>query len=524
VLLIACANVTSLLLARASTRSHELAIRLSLGAGRGRIVRHLLAESLLLSLIGSVAGLLIDFVCARLVSNVDFALPGPFHPIISLDWRVLGYSLAIALISGLVSGFLPALKAVRKDPSDALKQGERHTPRTWNLRSFLVAAQLAVSIVLLATALLFVHNLLRATSLDPGFDLHHTIWAYMRLVPDKYADANQTKQLALVQQAVRELRTLPGVESAAITKLVPLNDNCVTGAPVKTDLAATAVHVQYECNKVGPEYFHTLGIPILMGREFTAMDRKGSQPVAIVNETFARTLFGKTDPVGHVITTVTGPTKTENELIVGVAKDSKYFTIGEQQRLAVYEPYYAHDEPVNLHFLIRTAGSPGSYVKAITTLLGRLDPSAAIDTKPMSQAMVVALLPSRAGAVMLGAMGILGLLLAAIGIYGLLLYSVSRRTREIGLRVALGATPTAVLRLIGRHSLALLGSGTLVGLGLSVFAMRPLTLFLVPGLSTFDFTTFVAVVGVLAGVGLIATLAPATRALRVDAMTALRYE
>ncbi|MBV8897507.1 MAG: ABC transporter permease [Acidobacteriaceae bacterium] len=522
VLLIACANVGSLLLARASTRSHELAIRLSLGASRGRIVRHLLAESLLLAVIGSMAGLLIDAVCVNLIGKLDLPVPVPVHLVISPDWRLWWYSLALALTSALLCGLLPALKSLRKDVSDTMKQGERQTPRAWNIRSLLVAAQLAVSIILLATALLFVHNLLRVTSMDPGFDIHHTSWAYMRLVPDRYAGTNQTNQMALVHEALEQLRALPGVESAAITRRVPLNDNCVTGAPVTTDLSPTAIHVQYECNNVGPEYFHTIGIPILLGREFAATDRKGSQQVAIVNESFAHALFEKSNPVGHVITIKLQ--EQTSMLIVGVAKDSKYFTLGEKQRLAVYQPYFAFNEPVNLHFLIRTAGSPTSLTKEVAAVLGRLDPTAAIETKPMNQALALALLPSRIGAVMLGAMGILGLALAAIGLYGLLLYSVSRRTREIGLRVALGATPPAVLRLICRHSLALVGLGTLVGLALAAFAMQPLALFLVPGLSTFDPSAFLSVVGVLAVVALLATLAPGFRALRVDPITALRYE
>ncbi len=522
VLLIACANVASLLLARASSRSQELAIRLSLGAGRGRVIRHLLAESLLLSLLGCVAGLVIDIVCANLISKIDLPVPVPLHLIVSPDWRLLWYSLGVAIVSSIVCGLLPAFKAVRKDVSNSLKQGEHQTEGTWNLRSFLVAGQLAVSIVLLTGALLFVHNLLRATSMDPGFDVRHTLWAYMRLVPEKYAGENQARQISTVHQALAQMRALPGVQSAAITRRVPLNDNCANGIAVKTDVTSASTHVQYQCNDVGPDYFRTIGIPILRGREFNAADGKGSEPVAIINETFARTVFGNVDPVGHTITTDLKDEKTK--LVVGVAKDSKYFTLGENQRLAVYVPYFAFDEPVNLHFLIRTAGSPATYVKTVNEILGGLDSTAAIETKPMSRALGLALLPSRIGAIMLGLMGTLGLALAAIGLYGLLLYSVSRRTREIGVRVALGATPSAVLRLIYHHSLALVGSGSLVGLALAMLAMRPLALFLVPGLSTFDSTTFLSVVAVLGAVALVATLAPAARALRVDPLTALRYE
>jgi predicted permease len=426
------------------------------------------------------------------------------------------------LVSALLCGLLPALKAAKRDVNLALKQEGRQTARTWNLRSVLVAGQLAVSIVLLATGFLFVHNLLRATSMNPGFDVQHTLWAYMRLVPDRYNDPDQIKQMSLVNSALERLRALPGVQSAAITRRVPLNDNCVIGAHLRTDISSASIPVQYECNNVGPEYFRTMGIPLQRGREFTTADRKGSQPVAIVNETFAREVFGNTDPVGHTITS--NFTNEKSKLIVGVARDSKYFTLGEKQRLALYEPYFAYAEPINLHFLIRTAASPGRYVRPVTDELGRLDFTAAIETKPMSRALGLALLPSQIGAVMLGSMGILGLTLAAVGLYGVLLYSVSRRTREIGLRVALGASPLDVLRLVGEHSLVLVGSGVIAGLALAYFAMQPLTLFLVPGLSTVDSTALLAGIGVLGAVALLATLIPAVRALRVDPMVALRYE
>src|SRR5579872_946443 len=326
VLLIACTNVASLLLARASSRSQELAIRLSLGASRRRIVRHLLAESLLLSALGSAAGLVIDIACANLIGKITLPVPIPIHLVVSPDRRLLWYSLGVVLVGSLLCGLLPALKAVRRGVNLALKQEERQTARVWNLRSALVAGQLAVSIVLLAAGFLFVHNLLRATSMNPGFDVHHTVWAYMRLAPEKYKDPNQAKQTSTVRVALERLRALPGVESAAITRRVPLSDNCVIGTRLQTDISSSPVDAEYECNNVGPDYFRTLGSPILRGREFSTADRKGSQPVVIVNETFARTVFGNTDPVGHTITIDFANDKTK--LIVGVAKDSKYFTLG----------------------------------------------------------------------------------------------------------------------------------------------------------------------------------------------------
>lgn len=522
VLLIACTNVASLLLARASSRSHELALRVSLGASRKRIIRHLLAESLLLCALGTVAGLLIDITCTNVVGKIVLPVPIPIHVVISPDWRLLWYSLSLVIASALLCGLLPALKAAKRDVNDALKQDQRQTGHAWNLRSILVAGQLAASVVLLATGFLFVHNLLRATSMNPGFDVHHTIWAYMRLVPQNYTDAYQRKQVGIVHSALEQLRALPGVESAAITQRVPLNDNCMIGTSLRTDVSAAPVPVSYECNNVGPDYFRTVGTPILGGREFSPSDLKGSRSVVIVNETFAKTVFGSADPVGH---TITSDFKgAESQLIVGVAKDSKYFTLGEKQRLAVFQPYFAYAEPVNLHFLVRTISSPTAYVKPIAEILGRLDSTAAIETKPMSQALGLALLPSQAGAVMLGVMGALGLVLAAIGLYGVLLYSISGRIREIGVRIALGATSLDVLRVISRQGLALVASGMTVGLTLAFWVTRPLTLFLVPGLSTFDASAFLAVVGVLLAVAILAMLVPARRALRVDPIAALRYE
>jgi putative ABC transport system permease protein len=324
VLLIACTNVAGLLLARASSRSHEIAIRLSLGASRRRIVRHLLAESFLLAFLGLGGGLAIDAACAKVMNNLTLPVPVPIHLVVSADSRLLWYSLGTALVSALLCGLLPALKAVRGDVNLALKQEEHQSGRQWNLRSLLVAGQLAVSIVLLATGFLFLHNLMRATSMNPGFDVQHTIWAYMRLVPGKYNDLDQAKQMSVARSALQGLRALAGVESAAITRRVPLNDNCVIGTRLRTDVSSDDIPVQYECNNVGPDYFRTTGISILRGREFTAADRRGSQPVVIVNETFAHAVFGNVDPVGHTIRTDFRNDKSK--LIVGVAKDSKYCT------------------------------------------------------------------------------------------------------------------------------------------------------------------------------------------------------
>jgi predicted permease len=516
VLLIACANVASLLLARASSRSQELAIRLSLGARRSRIVRHLLAESLLLAALGTAAGLLIDIAGSAMLGRYRLPLPVPIQLVIEPDVPLLIYSICLALITVLAAGLLPAFKAVRGGASATLKQDEHQTGRVWNLRAALVGGQIAVSVVLLATGFLFLHNLIRATTMNPGFDVDRTLWASMRLVPESYKD--QRKQELLVQSALERLESLPGVESATAARSVPLNDSIMRGEDMRTDVGKQSRNTMFQYNRVSPGYFRTMGIPILHGREFAYADGQGS-PV-ILNQAFAALAFGTVDPVGHTM----WAGNNAPLLVVGVVKNSKYLTLGERDRPALYEPYFGAAEPVNVNFLIRSAASPASLARTVNATLMQLDGSAAVETKPMSGALGLALLPSRAGAAMLGSIGILGLVLASIGLYGILLYAVVRRTREIGLRVALGATPAQVIRLVFGQSLGMVAAGTAAGLALAWLATRPLALFLVPGLSPADPVSFAAVVGVLGAVSVVAAAAPAIRALRVDPMVALRYE
>jgi predicted permease len=519
VLLIACANVAGLLLARASSRTHELAVRLSIGAGRGRLIRQLLAESLLLAVCGSAAGMVLNIVLTTVLSSIRLPLPIPVQFTIRPDWRLLGYSIAVALGTAVVTGLLPALRATRAGISAALKQDRAEPRRRWNLRNGLVVGQLAASIVLLATGFLFLRNLVLATNTRPGFDVEHVAWSYMRLVPESYTD--KVKVRALASAALERMRGLPGVESAAIARVVPLNDNMTNGVDVRTDMAAQPVHGNFKTNFVTPGYFHTMDIAILQGRDFNDSDGPGTPPVAIINESAARQLFGDTSPVGHTVQWIPG----NSWLIVGVARNSKYFTLGENGTLAWYAPYaQMNGGNTNLHFLVRTAGRPEAIVPAVGAVLGKFDSTAAIDTKPMSQALGFALLPSRFGAAILGSVGVLGLALAAIGLYGALLYSVSRRIREIGLRMALGATPRGILGLVVRQSAVLVGTGVAVGTALSAMAVRPLAMFLIPEVRPADPANF-ALVGVVLGLAaLAATLSPAIRALRVDPLTALRHE
>jgi ABC-type antimicrobial peptide transport system permease subunit len=307
----------------------------------------------------------------------------------------------------------------------------------------------------------------------------------------------------------------------AIARVVPLNDHMTIGSDLSTDLGPARVHAEFNMNYVGPSYFQVMQIPLLQGRAFLPSDRKGSQRVAIVNQNLARKLFGNRNAVGHAI----GFEKDTPIAIVGVASNSKYFTLGEENAMAYYEPYAQWDgSVVNLHFLVRAAARPEPLIPAINSVLSQLDPTAALEIKPMQRALTFAMLPSRVGALLLGSMGLLGLALASVGLYGVLLYSVSRRIREIGLRVALGATPGGILGLVLRQSAALAAVGIGIGMALAVFAVRPLAMFLAPEVRPTDLTNFVVVGAVLALVALAATVAPAVRALQVDPVVALRHE
>ncbi len=519
VLMIACANVASLLLARASSRRQEIAVRLAIGASRSRVIRQLLAESLLLALMGTLAGLGLNLFLTSVVNRVQFPLPIPIQLRIEPDWRLLAYATAVVLLTAIVSGLMPALKATRSDVSSAIKQGEHQVREgRWTLRNAMVAGQLAVSILLLATGFLFLRNLMKATSMSPGFDVEHTIWAYMRLVPERYPKEDEIRTIRTA--GADQLRTIPGVEAVSYANVVPLNDNSTMGAPVRTDVGKLAIQVHWNSDLVGPDYFRTMQIPILAGREFLPADREGAPAVVIVNESFARLVFGNVNPVGHTVSYL----GSKPRQVVGLARNSKYFTLGEENEPALYEPYLqSRGANVKLHFLIRSE-QPAAVIKEVNAVLGGLDPTASIETKRMRNALAFAMLPSQLGAVLLGSIGFLGLALASIGLYGVLAYTVSRRTREIGLRVALGADRSAILRMVALESLSLVLVAVAAGLGIAVFATKPLAMFLVPDLSPRDPASFLAVVGVLFAVALAATVGPALRALRIDPMSALRYE
>ena len=383
----------------------------------------------------------------------------------------------------------------------------------------LVVGQLAVSLVLLSGGLLFIRNLSHATSLNLGFDTAHTVWATFSEQP---ASCTPERFRELTRAALERFRALPGVDAASLARGVPTAMPIRFSGDVRADTSSHAARLTYNFNSVGLDYFHTMRIPILRGREFLETDSAGAPPVAILNENLARLLFGDADPVGHTVLLPKG----EELRIAGVARNSKYSILWEEDALAIYRPYAQNtiNDARFVSFVVRAQGSPDALVRALSKTLAALDPEAAVEIKTMRGALQPSLVPSRAGAVAFGAMSLLGLTLASIGLYGVLLYAVSRRIREIGIRVALGATPANVLSMVAGESARLVAVGAAIGLAVAVFAVRPLSMFLVPEVRASDPVNFLAVACGLALVAALATVAPTLRALRVDPAVALRHE
>ncbi|MGA2274272.1 MAG: ADOP family duplicated permease [Bryobacteraceae bacterium] len=515
VVLIACANISSLLLARAVTRARELAIRMSLGGSRGRLVRQLLAESLLLALLGTASGLLFNLWLTRLLSGFHIPTPLPIELIVQPDRMLLAYSMVIACVVTLATGLVPALKGTRAGIGAALKEDNRQAgPAGSRLRNALVVAQLAVSIMLLSAGLLFLRNLISATSFNAGFDTTHTIVAAVQ---------GQSDPQKFVDIALARLRALPGIEAASPAIALPLNPFLAFNRPneqLRPDAGNRAVRVEYNGNSVGPDYFRIMAIPILQGRAFLDADRAGAPEVVILNENMARRLFGDTNSVGHILRFP----DNHDAIVVGIARNSTYATLGEKNAMALYTPFAQLAVHRGACLFMRTSGPPETMARRVDETIAELDARASVRTKVMSEVFGYALIPSRAGAAVLGAMALFGLMLASIGLYGVLLYSTQQRIHEIGIRVALGATPRNVLAMVAAQSLKLVAAGMAIGLAIAAVAVRPLSMFLVPEVRPTDPMNFVAVACVLALVAGLATVAPTARALRVDPAVALRHE
>ena len=535
VLLIACANVANLLLSRASARRKEISIRLSLGASRSRLVRQLLTESVLLAFCGGAAGLLLGLWGVDLFRR--FPPPANFFSFafdFSLDGRVLGFTLLLSILTGLIFGIAPALQASKtdlvpalKDESPALDQGSRR----FTLRNLLVIAQVALSLVLLVSAGLFLRSLQQARSIDPGFNPEHVLVSPLNINLLRYT-RQQGQQF--YRQVIERVEALPGVRSASLARVLLLSGSARTSSVMVEGRSSPDRESRSEgtgggevaqdttlANIVGLKYFQTLGIGLLRGRDFTAQDGDGAPGVAIIGETFVRRYFPGEDPLGRRISLhgTSGPWLE----VIGVARDTKYRTLGEAPAPVTYLPLLQnHETGMTLH--VRTAGDPVALVAAVRRELSALEKNLpASDIRTMTELIGRSLFPARMGAALLGALGLLALLLASVGLYGVMSYSVSRRAREIGIRIALGAVRGDVLRLVLKEAMTLVAIGLGVGLGAAFVVTRLLAGFLY-GVSVTDPATFAGIALLLTLVALLAGFMPARRATKVDPIVALRYE
>jgi predicted permease len=456
---------------------------------------------------------------------VQLPLPLPVELHAELDGRLLLYSLTLLILTTVLSGLAPALEATRPSLVPALKQEEsRYAHRRWTLRGLLVIGQVAVALVLLLAALLFVRNLTRAESADPGFDTTHTIVAQISFVEGRYT---REARAAFFENAIERLRALPGIERATFAHAVPLTirSGMTTGVLLKIAEGGEPFQERYEVNLVGPDYFSTMGIGLLRGREFRPTDRTGSPGVVIINEEFARRHSAGGDPIGRHLMLPGAEHASYPAEIVGVVANSRHRTIGEAQQAAMYEPFLQRGNRGRfVHVIVRTQNDAAGAVRDVHQTLAQMDSSAAIDVQTMRSTLAFAFMPSRIGAGLLGALGALGLALAMVGLYSVVSYAVCRRTAEIGIRMALGASRAAVARLILGDAAILTAAGIVAGLGIAAFVTRPLAMFLVQGLSASDPATFAGTAILLGAVSLAAAWAPARRALRIDPAVALREE
>jgi putative ABC transport system permease protein len=549
VLLVACVNVANLLLARATTREKEFAIRASLGASRGRIIRQSLMESLLLGLAGGGAGLLLaGWAMGALVALLPSSLPR--HNAIEVDGRVLAFTLLISLLTTLVFGLLPALQAARSDAQSALAEGGRGGTsgrRRSRLRDLLVAAEVALALVLLVGAGLMIQSFVRLSRVDTGFSARNVLTMRVSLSDAKYplplnVNSPPPAAVGFYDQLLERVRGLPGVQAAGVSTILPLGAGngwgklfSVEGHPAPASIDQVP-NVRFAL--VSPDYFRALGVAVRGGRAFDEHDTEKSQPVAIINETAARRFFPDEDPLGKTVwlgppeNLLPPPPPGEDNhfvrrTVVGVVADVKGSNLSRAAQAEVYAPYKQNKrEGWNNNFMlaVRAGGEPKELLPAIRAQVRALDPEQPVtDVATMEERLGRSLSQQRFTTLLLGLFAGVALLLAAVGVYGVMSYAVAQRTHEIGIRMALGAQGRDVLRLVVRHGMLL----TLAGVGAGVACALALTRVmssLLYGVSATDPLTFAGVPVLMALVALAACLAPARRATRVDPMVALRYE
>lgn len=524
VLLIACVNVTNVLLARATTRQREIAIRSALGANRWLIVQQLLIESLLLALAGGVLGVVLSL---WLVDGLSALLPSDVPQLTGLrpDWRVLLFTLLAAVVTGVLCGLIPALSATRGNLAETIKDGGRSiSGGKWSalLRNALVVGEVAIALVLLTGAGLLVNSLLRLQRVNPGFRTDHTLTMQMTLSGDRYQDRKQpaARINAFLAELSDRVSRLPGVTDVAHAQCVPLTGvENNTGFQIVDQVSSEKPSAQLRF--IGNGYFRTLGIPLVAGRDFNPQDAPDSPPVMLINEAFAREHFHGENPLGKRLKLGWGGNGPKE--IVGIVGNVRHRSLSDAARAEMYVPQAQFDN-AGITLIVRTQTPPENLVNAVKQQVRELDPALPItDVKTLAAYRHEALALPRFTTMLLGIFAGLAVGLALVGLYGVMSYSVSQRTQEIGVRMALGAQAGDVLRMVVWQGLRLVGAGVLLGLA-GALALTRLLQSLVYEISTNDPLTLTVVALLFAIVALGACYFPARRATKVDPLVALRYE
>jgi predicted permease len=521
VLLIACVNVAGLLLARATTRQRETAIRVALGASQRRLMRQSLTESALLSCIAGILGLLFvewgSPLIARLASTASVSNALPFEVDVHPDLTVFGFTVAISILTSMISGLMPSLRSARVNPEPALKQGGRSVSKSrYRMSKLFVVGQLALSVVLLIGAGLFLRNLLNGP--DVGYSRNNLLVLSADLA-SRYAPP---RRLPLVKQLLEELRGVPGVTAVTVSENGLFNgtDSSTDGLRVEGFVPTGKDDSAAFFDQVGPNYFKTIGAQILRGRDFEDRDTAGAPPVAIVNDTMARFYFGKNDPIGRYFFN-----GSDRYVIVGVAQDTQVRDLNRKPERRFYMPLYQTTDTIGtFNFEIRTFGPASSMTATIEEHMQAFEPTLRVTgLVPVNFLIDKSIGPERLIARLSALFGILALFLAANGLYGLISFTTSQRTHEIGVRMALGARRADVLRLITGECLKLVGIGLIIGVPLALACTKIIASQLFE-VRSIDPLTFTVVVLILVAVALAACWVPARRAMKVDPMVALRYE
>jgi len=525
VLLIACANVGNLLLARAATRQKEIAIRSALGAARGRLIRQFLTESVMLSLTGGALGLLLALWGMSLVETLG-AKVNPLLNAVAIDYRVLGFTLVVSLLTGLIFGLIPALHASRPDLNETLKEGGRSAgaSATRNrLRSALVISEVAMAMVLLICAGLLIKTVMRLRDVNTGFNPENMLTMTMALPGAKYPKP-QT-YVTFYNQVIERVTALPGVEAAGITSVLPLSGNFDgRGLMVETRPKPRGEEISVDLYIITPDYLQAMHTSLVTGRTFAAQDVEGTPLVALVNQTMAAELWPNDDPLGKRIK-FPGSEKNPQpwRTVVGVVSDVTQYGLDKKPPMQMYLPEAQYPASF-MTLVIKTRSAPTALIAAVRNEITAVDKDQAVfNVATMEQLLGDSIALRRFSMLLLIIFAVVALTLASVGIYGVISYSVTQRTHEIGVRMALGAGRRDILKLVVGQGMTLTLAGVALGLG-AAFGLTRVMEGLLFGVSATDLTTFVVIALALAGVALGACFVPARRATKVDPMVALRYE